>query len=53
MAELKKISYGQLFEELKERSSTLIPDGRKEINSIVVSVELLKKMYIIVVKNIG
>jgi hypothetical protein len=43
MAELKKITNEELFEELKQRGFTLIPDGRKEMDSMVVSVKPFEK----------
>lgn len=42
MAELK-ITNEELFEELKARGFTLIPDGRKEMDSMVVSVKPFEK----------
>jgi len=42
MADLK-ITNEQLFEELKARGFTLIPDGRKEMDSMVVSVKPFEK----------
>jgi len=43
MADLKKITNEELFEELKVRGFTLIPDGRKEMDSMVVSVKPFEK----------
>jgi len=43
MAEVKKITNEELFEELKSRGFTLIPDGRKEMDSMVVSVKPFEK----------
>ncbi|MCQ9639907.1 hypothetical protein MP478_10980 [Chryseobacterium sp. WG14] len=43
MADIKKITNEELFEELKSRGFTLISDGRKEMDSMVVSVKPFQK----------